>query len=728
MWLLPGFCDMSHTRNWLRFQTTFLSSSETTAITSCSRASKYPLADRFLLLNYLRILEFAEDDYDLTMDEVDNLAPGLLAARDKLSFRHFQSQTAQVPRTNSVDDHSGYCCTAIVENGRCCFSPAKRGTTCNVRAHHSENADSLCFALGPTANTAGLTMEPEDLEGFLKQLIVIPVHPCIFSWGKGMCKSLQDCATGVLSRAWNGFPPMLPVPSQPSSALKCRDREAEARAMKGGAGHLRDEAGDAFKLTPGSTARALGGAMGQPAPPAVEFAGLGVAGSTVDALEAKIRELERQRAALEAQSLRGGSRAGAAPERLPPSGSEPLPALPESSQLGALISAAVQGALTPLAKRLDSMERSSASPTGGMSPSSTLVLFAKSARGTYASAEGRDPEGLMHGDEGHYWNMGHVTDHDYNGAAQTVTGKKTGTFSVTQRRRSRLMKTPELTLAPEYQAFSQDNGYYTNYPDVTVHERYLHRSFADLLVAYKQRLTVRPCGDDEDQAQRYHLTTLGRMVLVLGMKDALMRPLVGVAQSWEEVYELLRDIETSDWNAMLPQPVADGIDLQVTDFMLSHENDISLDLRLRPEFQALVKRAISMYGHLHPPGRRMHGSPRYTAGRTAGGNAGGGGAPGGGSGGQRGNQRGDTNKQPSRCSLCGGTACGGYFGPEYLCKNAITNECNACKAAGFPGLFHARAGPRAIVNGKLVTCEQVRKMAKKPLVAPKVFKEDDKKE
>ena len=60
------------------------------------------------------------------------------------------------------------------------------------------------------------------------------------------------------------------------------------------------------------------------------------------------------------------------------------------------------------------------------------------------------------------------------------------------------------------------------------------------------------------------------------------------------------------------------------------------------------------------------------------------------------------------CVLCGSTSCGGYVKPTYKCRRNITKSCDKCHNAGFPGLKHARVGPRAMVNGRIKTCEEHR--------------------
>ena len=49
----------------------------------------------------------------------------------------------------------------------------------------------------------------------------------------------------------------------------------------------------------------------------------------------------------------------------------------------------------------------------------------------------------------------------------------------------------------------------------------------------------------------------------------------------------------------------------------------------------------------------------------------------------------DARVGPSRstCALCNGTACGGYYAPDFLCTETIVNACRC-------GRVHARSGPR----------------------------------
>ena len=73
------------------------------------------------------------------------------------------------------------------------------------------------------------------------------------------------------------------------------------------------------------------------------------------------------------------------------------------------------------------------------------------------------------------------------------------------------------------------------------------------------------------------------------------------------------------------------------------------------------------------------------------------------------NNNGGDNGGP--CVLCGGFDCGKYVKNSYLCKKPITVRCQKCFEYGFT-VKHARAGPRAIVNGTFKGCDAYRKELK----------------
>jgi hypothetical protein len=81
-----------------------------------------------------------------------------------------------------------------------------------------------------------------------------------------------------------------------------------------------------------------------------------------------------------------------------------------------------------------------------------------------------------------------------------------------------------------------------------------------------------------------------------------------------------------------------------------------------------------------------------------------------GSGKQRGQDipKGDNTKEEGGFSrvLCGKSNCGKYRAPSFACKNRITVQCSVCAETGFKALMHARAGPRALVNGKSTSCDE----------------------
>ena len=94
---------------------------------------QYPISERMMLLDYITVINMVEEEdlSDLSYAQLEEFCPGLLSARDKLIFRHFQSQEAQTPKTSVRDDHTGYVCTALLENGKSCVQKAVRGTCCN---------------------------------------------------------------------------------------------------------------------------------------------------------------------------------------------------------------------------------------------------------------------------------------------------------------------------------------------------------------------------------------------------------------------------------------------------------------------------------------------------------------------------------------------------------------------------------------------------------------------
>ena len=183
--------------------------------------------------------------------------------------------------------------------------------------------------------------------------------------------------------------------------------------------------------------------------------------------------------------------------------------------------------------------------------------------------------------------------------------------------------------------------------------------------------------DPSHPANAYQVTQVkiicARLVFLLSCDDYLtyLRPRKeewGIA--WRYRMRLVIDFKR--------EPITDiGLDADLLTFIDLHGCP-SIEHRAHPALRALAKKHFSpttiedihaaIAQHAVPPAKAPRQQP-------------------GGSGGK-------DDEQSGPCVLCGSTTCGNYLKPSYKCKQPIKVECQTCKKAGFPGLKHARNGPR----------------------------------
>jgi hypothetical protein len=196
------------------------------------------------------------------------------------------------------------------------------------------------------------------------------------------------------------------------------------------------------------------------------------------------------------------------------------------------------------------------------------------------------------------------------------------------------------------------------------------------------------CFDSAHPYREYHTRCLemvmARHVFLLATIDMLSHKRT-TPLAWEIIWRYLLRIADDFKSAPLTDVGMDGDLLQfIQDFGCPR-----IEMRAGAQMAALAKKHFSEYTL-----QEVHDSLSL---------------PGPGAGKRTGKDiaKGDTKEDGGfNCVLCGKSNCGKYRAPTYLCKNKVTMECSVCAKAGCKGLMHARSGPRAVVNGKSVSCEE----------------------
>lgn len=219
-------------------------------------------------------------------------------------------------------------------------------------------------------------------------------------------------------------------------------------------------------------------------------------------------------------------------------------------------------------------------------------------------------------------------------------------------------------------------------------DRATYELYVTLLINWLRRLTLQTNSDGvfdpSHSANEYQVAVLQqicvRMIFMLATADFLTYLRVHKAEwgiAWRYKMRLA--------HAFHREPIGDvGLDTDLRNFALRFGFP-SVEHRAHPAMRAIAKK-------YYEPTTLDDVYASVALGPVAGPRLPAGSSPS--TGFQASGEKGKTELESSPCVLCRSLTCGSYLKPQYLCKAPIKVECKTCRTAGYPGLRHARTGPR----------------------------------